>query len=149
MIFIVYLVGGTISPTAGRAIDRYGQRRAVVAAATVTITGALITLAPALWAVVLGLTLASCGLVRFAILRAQPRGRCGAKSPGARGRTIRFVLLHRGQRGFHRSQLALDRWHWPGCITAAIAVQVAMMSIVWFGWKQGNETNVYLASHTD
>jgi len=25
MIFIVYLVGGTISPTAGRAIDRYGQ----------------------------------------------------------------------------------------------------------------------------
>ena len=62
LIFIVYLVGGSITPTAGRAIDRYGQRTVVSASAALTIAGALITLIPSIPAVLVGLTLASSGL---------------------------------------------------------------------------------------
>ena len=120
LIFMVYIVGGSLSPTAGRAIDRYGQRPAVVAAATLTITGALITLLPMLWAVVLGLTLASCGLF---VSQSAGLSHVGVAARHHRalavGIYVSFYYIG-GSVGSTGPSWLWDRWHWTGCIAAAI-----------------------------
>ena len=143
MIFIVYIVGGTLSPAAGKAIDRYGQRKAVVAAAGLTIIGAAITLLPWLWAVVLGLTLSSSGLF---VSQSSGLSYVGVAAKHDRalavGIYVSFYYLG-GSVGSTGPSWLWDRWHWPGCVAAAIIVQLAMALLVWFGWKRpAGETSV-------
>ena len=141
MIFLVYLVGGLLSPTAGKAIDRYGQRKAVVAAAALTIGGALLTLAPSLWAVVTGLTLSSSGLF---VSQSAGLSHVGVAARHNRalavGIYVSFYYLG-GSAGSTGPSWLWDMWHWPGCVAAAIIVQAAMAVIVWFGWKRQGETS--------
>ena len=142
LIFIVYLVGGIISPTAGKAIDRYGQRPVVVASATLTILGALITLLPSIWAVVAGLTLASSGLF---ISQSSGLSHVGVAARSHRalavGIYVSFYYIG-GSVGSTGPSWLWDGWRWPGCVAAAIAVQVVLALTVWFGWKARETSNM-------
>jgi YNFM family putative membrane transporter len=141
LIFIVYLVGGIISPTAGKAIDRYGQRPVVVASATLTILGALITLLPSIWAVVAGLTLASSGLF---ISQSSGLSHVGVAARSHRalavGIYVSFYYIG-GSVGSTGPSWLWDGWRWPGCVAAAIAIQVVLALTVWFGWKARETSN--------
>jgi MFS family permease len=135
LIFIVYLVGGVISPTAGKAIDRYGQRSVVAASAALAISGALVTLLPSIWAVVAGLTLASSGLF---ISQSSGLSHVGVAARSHRalavGIYVSFYYIG-GSVGSTGPSWLWDAWRWPGCVAAAIVVQVVMALTVWFGWK--------------
>src|SRR5260370_42659026 len=62
LVFVVSLVGAVVTPTAGRAIDRFGHRFALVAAFTGGATGVCLTLVHSLPVVMVGLTLACTGV---------------------------------------------------------------------------------------
>ena len=63
-IFVTYLVGTVISPLTGRAIAFFGRRPFIVGVIGLWAGGALLTLAPPIWAIVVGLILcAACGML--------------------------------------------------------------------------------------
>jgi MFS family permease len=61
-IFFVYLIGAAVNPLAGRAIDRFGQRRVLAAAMGAGGLGVALTFVPHLWSVGLGLAICSTGV---------------------------------------------------------------------------------------
>ena len=61
-VFLVYGLGLFVTPLAGPLIDRYGCRAALIAAAGIAIAGALLTLIPLVWCIVLGLAVLSSGI---------------------------------------------------------------------------------------
>src|SRR5207249_1242379 len=61
-LFAVYLIGAVVTLYGGRWIDTYGHRAGLVSAMAIGGTGALLTLAPSLAAIVIGLALASTGV---------------------------------------------------------------------------------------
>ena len=54
-VFAVYLLGVVVTPLAGRLVDRVGHRLALLAALATSMAGLLLTLIPAVAAIVLGL----------------------------------------------------------------------------------------------
>jgi MFS family permease len=61
-LFVVYLFGAAVTPFAGRWSDIHGHRRALGGGLTIGVCGAVMTLAPWLPAIVLGLTLTATGV---------------------------------------------------------------------------------------
>ncbi|MEP7353942.1 MAG: MFS transporter [Acidobacteriota bacterium] len=61
-IFLVYLIGAAINPLAGKAIDRFGQRRVLASAIASGIAGLALTFIPSLWAVGTGLAICCTGV---------------------------------------------------------------------------------------
>lgn len=61
-VFFIYLTGAISSPIAGRLIDRYGHRTALLIALGVCVSGMLITLIPSLVAIIAGLALMATGV---------------------------------------------------------------------------------------
>jgi MFS transporter, YNFM family, putative membrane transport protein len=61
-VFGVYLLGVVVTPLAGRLIARHGFLKSVLSTLTLSTCGLLLTLLPALPAVILGLALSSCGV---------------------------------------------------------------------------------------
>ncbi|HEY2842069.1 MAG TPA: MFS transporter, partial [Bryobacteraceae bacterium] len=61
-IFFVYLVGAAVNPTAGKGIERFGQRAVLACGIGAGIAGVVLTLLHNLWLVGLGLTLCSSGV---------------------------------------------------------------------------------------
>jgi MFS family permease len=61
-IFFVYLIGAAVNPSAGRAIDRYGQRAVLACGMGAGVAGIALTLAHNLWMIGLGLTICSSGV---------------------------------------------------------------------------------------
>src|SRR5262245_28831051 len=61
-LFVVYLVGAAVTPFAGAWVDHYGHRAGLGSAMAIGGTGALLTLAPSLVAIVAGLALCATGV---------------------------------------------------------------------------------------
>src|SRR5262249_2313120 len=63
-IFVAYLAGSVVTPMAGMAAGRLGRRNVVIAAIGLWVGGLLLTLAPPLWLIIAGLTVAAmCGFM--------------------------------------------------------------------------------------
>ncbi|MGN6507094.1 MAG: MFS transporter [Tepidisphaeraceae bacterium] len=62
LVFLVYIAGVFVTPMGGKLIDRRGQRHALLLALGISAAGALLSLAPSLVAVVIGLMLLSSGI---------------------------------------------------------------------------------------
>jgi MFS transporter, YNFM family, putative membrane transport protein len=62
LLFVIYLVGAATTPSAGRAIDRFGHRATFPLALAVAIAGVLLTLIHSIPAVIAGLAVFSVGL---------------------------------------------------------------------------------------
>ncbi|HXJ38340.1 MAG TPA: MFS transporter, partial [Bryobacteraceae bacterium] len=134
-IFTVYLVGAAITPSAGRAIDRYGHRKAVLIASVMCTTGALVSLYPSVWAVLLGLTLGSSGVF---VSQSAAVSYIGTVASHARalavGLYVTFYYIG-GSFGSTGPAWLWDAWKWPGCVALIICVQMVLASIVWFSWR--------------
>jgi MFS transporter, YNFM family, putative membrane transport protein len=135
-IFITYLVGTVITPMAGRAIGRFGRRGFTIAAIGVWILGALLTLAPPVAAIIVGLTLcAACGMLAQAI----STGYVAATAKEARSSAVGLYVTSfyiGGAAGALLPGLTWTRGGWPAAVAMVVAVLAVMALIVAVAWRR-------------
>ncbi len=133
-IFFVYLAGAAVTPTAGRAIDRYGHRPVVLAATVLGVLGALATLVPTVPTILLGLTLGSCGVF---IAHSAAVSHVGVVAGHARalavGMYVSFYYTG-GSFGSTGPAWIWDAYGWTGCVVLLVAVQMFLAATAWWGW---------------
>lgn len=134
-IFTVYLVGGAVTPLAGRLIYRYGSQRSLIFATLMSMAGILLTLMPSLTLVVIGMTVFASGVficqsasISFIALNI------------TQGRSLATGLYNLsyycgGAIGSWLSGKANDFFQWPGTVGAIIVIQCMSISIAYFFWK--------------
>ncbi len=134
-IFTVYLVGAAITPIAGKAADRYGHRNTVLVAAAIGMTGALISLIPSVWAILVGLTLGSTGVF---ISQSAAVSYIGTVAANARALAVGIYVTFYyvgGSFGSTGPAWIWEAWKWPGCVALILVVQTTLACIVWFAWS--------------
>ena len=133
-IFWVYLLGAAVTPTAGRLVDRLGQRATVLGAIGVSALGMLTTLIPLLAAVVLGLALLAAGVFACQAAAQSHVGAVGGKArSSAAGLYISLFYLG-GTLGSIVPGLFWSFTGWPGCVAFVVAVQLLTAAIVLLNW---------------
>ena len=138
-LFFVYLVGLVATPAAGYLITKVGLRAGVGGAIACSILGVLLTLAPSLPVVILGLTLLSSGV--FIAQTATQSFLRVASPPGSRvtaaGIYLAFYYLGGSAGGVIPGAFwALGKW--PACVGFIVAMQAAGLAIALAGWRQPN-----------
>ena len=135
-LFIVYLVGLVVTPAAGFLITRVGVRAGVAGAIILSMTGVLLTLAPSLHFVILGLTLLSSG-VFIAQTASQSHLRI-ASPPGSRVTAAGLYLTCYYLGGTAAGTVPGLFWHlgkWPACVAFILAMQGIALAIALFFWR--------------
>lgn len=135
-IFFVYLFSLVVTPTAGYLISRVGLRTGVVSAIMVSMTGLLLTLAPSLVVIILGLILLSSGFF-VAQTAAQSHLRIAAPAE-ARVTAAGLYLTCYYMGGTAAGVLPGLCWNfggWPACVAFIFAIQTAGLIIAYWGWR--------------
>ena len=135
-LFFVYLVGLIVTPAAGYIITRVGLRAGIAGAICCSITGVLLTLAPSLWIVILGLTMLSSG-VFIAQTASQSHLRVAAP-PGARVTAAGLYITCYYLGGTATGVVPGAFWafgKWPACVAFIVAMQLAALTIALIGWR--------------
>lgn len=136
VIFIVYLAGAALVPLTGWAVNRFGRRRFMVPTITVWIGGVLLTLAPSLWLILVGLTVcASCGMIAQAISTAYISITAKAGRSSAVGLYVTSFYIG-GAFGAALGGAAWTFGGWPACVGLLVGMQVIMASVVFFLWAR-------------
>jgi predicted MFS family arabinose efflux permease len=136
-LFFVYLVGLVVTPAAGYIITRVGLRAGISGAIVCTMAGALITLAPSLPIIILGLAMVSTGTF-IAQTAAQSHLRVAA--PAESRVTAAGVYLTCYYAGGTAAGVvpgafwALGKW--PACVAFIVAMQVVALAIALVGWRR-------------
>ena len=133
-IFGVYLAGAAITPLAGRGIDRFGHRNAVLGATGLGAAGALISLAPNLAWILMGLTLCSCGVF---IAQSAAVSYIGTVAEHNRALAVGVYVSFYYAGGTFGSSAPGWLWEaygWPGCVALIVSVQAVLAMIAVFGW---------------
>jgi predicted MFS family arabinose efflux permease len=135
-LFFVYLIGLVATPVAGIVITKVGLRAGVGGAIGCSMAGVLLTLAPSLPVVIVGLTLLSSG-VFIAQTATQSFLRIAAP-PGARvtsaGMYLTFYYLGGTAGGVIPGAFwALGKW--PACVGFIVAMQAAALAVALVAWR--------------
>lgn len=135
-LFFVYLIGLVVTPAAGYLITRVGLRAGIAGAIACSMAGVLLTLAPSLPIVILGLTMLSSG-VFIAQTASQSHLRI-ASPPEARvtaaGLYLTFYYLGGTAAGVVPGAFwALGKW--PACVAFIVAMQALALVIALIGWR--------------
>jgi YNFM family putative membrane transporter len=134
-IFAVYLIGATVTPTAGRLIDVLGQRRALIGAVGLSGVGVLLTLISQVPVVIAGLTLLATGVFACQAAAASHVGKAaGHAQSSAAGLYVSFYYLG-GAIGSSVPGLFWTRLGWPGCVAFVLTMQALTAGIAYFGWR--------------
>jgi MFS transporter, YNFM family, putative membrane transport protein len=136
-LFFVYLIGLFVTPAAGYLITRVGLRTGIAGAICCSIVGVLLTLAPSLPVVILGLALLSSG-VFVAQTASQSHLRtaapCGARVTAA-GLYLTCYYLGGTAAGVVPGIFwALGKW--PACAAFIVVMQTAALIIALVGWQK-------------
>ena len=141
-LFTVYLVGAAVTPIAGRWIDRFGHRLCVAVALGVSSMGALLTLAPNVWAVAAGLALCCSGVF---VCQSASSSYVGLVAGRARSSAVGLYVTLYYVGGTAGGILPGLLWKWGGwtsCVVLVVAMQVAAMSLALTFWR----THTYRSS---
>jgi len=116
-LFLVYLIGLVVTPTAGYIITRVGLRAGISGAIVCAMAGALITLAPSLPIIILGLAMVFYRHLHRANRRAEPSAR-GRARRGARDRcrSLPHCLLRRSTAAGVVPGAFWALGKWPACV---------------------------------
>ncbi|WP_084511787.1 MFS transporter [Geothrix fermentans] len=132
-LFFTYLVGAVITPYAGHVIDRYGHRTAMVLAMGAGMGGMLLTLAPSLWMVVVGLALCCTGVFVAQAATASYLGVAARQNKAlAVGLYVTFYYIG----GCVGGELPSYLWRfggWTACVALVILVQFLTIVITLAG----------------
>ena len=134
-LFVVYLVGAAVTPFSGAWVDVYGHRMGIASAMAIGATGALLTLAPSLPAIVAGLALCATGVF---IAQATTSGYIGAVTTKNRGLAVGVYSTFYyggGSAGGALPALFWSRGGWPACVALVVAVQATGTVIAFTQWS--------------
>ena len=135
-IFVTYLVGTVVSPMTGWAIAQLGRRRLLLAIMAAWATGAMLTLAPPVSAIVLGLILcAACGMLVQTISTGYVTAIAKEGRSSAVGLYVTAFYIG-GSMGAFLPGLAWVRGGWPACIAMVVAVQAAMALVAALAYRR-------------
>jgi MFS family permease len=140
-LFFVYLIGLFVTPAAGFLITRVGLRVGIGGAICCSIAGVLLTLAPSLPIVILGLALLSSG-VFVAQTASQSHLRTAAPS-GARVTAAGLYLTCYYLGGTAAGVVPGFFWalgKWPACVAFIVAMQAIALAIALIGWQTPQPT---------
>ena len=135
-LFFVYLIGLVVTPGAGYVITRVGLRAGIAGAICCAIAGVLLTLAPSLPIVIVGLTLLSSG-VFIAQTASQSHLREAAPS-GARVTAAGLYITCYYLGGTAAGVVPGAFWafgKWPACVAFIVAMQLIALGIALVGWR--------------
>lgn len=133
-LFVVYLVGAAVTPLGGKWIDAYGHRLGMGSAMAIGAAGALLTLAPSLWAIVAGLALSSTGVF---IAQTTTSSYIGAVTTDDRGLAVGLYSTFYytgGSAGGSAPAIVWNAAGWPGCVALVVVVQLAGAVIALTAW---------------
>jgi predicted MFS family arabinose efflux permease len=143
-LFVVYLVGAAATPLSGRWIDVYGHRIAFAVAVFLGIGGALLTLAPPLALVVVGLALFATSIF---MAQASATSHVGAHVAEERALALGLYATFYyvgGSVGGALPAVVWERGGWPACVAFIIVVQLAMLATAWTLWQKRETLNFEL-----
>jgi predicted MFS family arabinose efflux permease len=134
-LFVVYLVGAAITPVAGRLVDLYGHRAGLTLGMVSGAVGALLTLAPALSLIVIGLALVGTGVF---IAQATASSFIGVATREDRGLAVGLyssAYYLGGTAGGALPSLFWSSGGWTACVLLVVIVQgVTLVTALTF-WR--------------
>ena len=136
-LFFVYLVGLVVTPAAGFLITRVGLRAGIAGAIACSMAGVLLTLAPGLATIILGLALVSSG-VFVAQTAAQSHLRIAAP-PGARVTAAGLYMTCYYFGGTAAGVVPGAFWamgKWPACAAFIVGMQAVALGVALVGWRR-------------
>jgi MFS family permease len=134
-LFVVYLLGAVVTPFAGHWNDRYGHRTGIASAMAIGGAGALLTLAPWLPAIVLGLALCATGVFTA---QATTSSYIGAVTTSDRALAVGMYSTFYYAGGSTGGALPSIFWTsggWTACVLLVVAVQLAGAAIAITQWS--------------
>ena len=135
-IFVTYLAGSIAVLGLGRLIARFGRRPFVLGVIAVWICGVLLTLVPALWAIIAGLAIAAgCGFMVQATSTAYVAMTAESGRTSALGLYATSFYVG-GSIGALLPGFAWNAAGWPGCVAMVIAMLLLMASVIGLTWKR-------------
>jgi predicted MFS family arabinose efflux permease len=134
-VFLVYLLGVVTTPVSGRLVQRLGLRGALAVAVSLAIAGLLLTLAPSLPVIILGLAVCSTG-----VFICQSVSTTYISFTVDRGRSAAFGLYVTiyylgGSLGAILPSLIWADWGWPGCVALLVLGQAVGLAIGLIFWR--------------
>ncbi len=138
-LFFVYLIGLVVTPVAGYMITRVGLRAGIAGAICCAIAGVLLTLAPSLPIVILGLAMLSSGV--FIAQTASQSHLREAAPPGARVTAAGLYITCYYLGGTAAGVVPGAFWafgKWPACVAFIVAMQLIALAIALLGWRTTN-----------
>ena len=133
-VFAVYLLGAAITPTAGRLIDRFGYRRALIGAVGVSAAGMLLTLVPRLPVIIAGLTLLASGVFACQAAATTQVGRAAGDARSSAAGLYLTLYYFGGAIGSAAPGLVWSHLGWPGCVAFVLIIQGLMAGIAYTQW---------------
>ncbi len=134
-IFVVYLLGVAVTPATGRLVRRFGRRRLVALLIVLWGGGLLLTLWPALAAIIAGLAVtAGCGFVCQSVATSYVAVTAEEGRSAAVGLYVTCYYVG-GSLGAILPGFAWSRAGWPGCIAIVAAMLTLMAALVLRFWR--------------
>lgn len=135
-IFVVYLTGVVTTLLTGRGVARFGRRALVVALVGIWAAGMLLTLLPALWAIVLGLAIsAGSGFVCQAVATGFVAVTAREGRSSAVGLYVTCYYIG-GSVGGVLPGFAFERYGWPGAVATVLAMLALIAGFVALFWRE-------------
>ena len=143
-LFVVYLIGAVVTPFGGRWIDAYGHRAGLALAMAISAGGALLTLAPSLPAIVIGLSLVCTGVF---IAQTTTSSYIGAVTTGERALAVGLYSTFYYTGGSVGAAAPAALWNlggWAACVAVVVLLQIAAVVITFAFWRDARRSDPLL-----
>lgn len=126
-LFTVYLAGAAFTVSSGRMTERYGHRKALIAALAACLIGILLTLIPSAAFVIFGLTLFCSGAF---VAQATANGHIGIAATHGRGTAVGMYVTSYYLGGSFAATIPGYLWKWGGWTTCVLLVSVVILTAI-------------------
>ena len=133
-LFVVYLLGAAVMPFSGMWIDSYGHRAGLALAMGIGGTGSLLTLAPSLAVIIVGLALCATGVF---IAQGTTSSYIGAVTTQDRALAVGLYSTFYyagGSAGAVLPAVVWTRSGWAGCVLLILAIQAVGVALAFAQW---------------
>jgi predicted MFS family arabinose efflux permease len=135
-LFGVYLVGVVVTPVCGRWIERLGHRHALIISAIAAALGVVLTLAPSLIAVVVGLAVCSSAVFVCQAAAASYLGHVAGRSRASAAGLYSMFYYAGGTIGAALPARAWLLGGWPACVMLVVIVLAVVVLLAATFWRR-------------